>query len=128
MAGEIKVKDWFVGRIAVPAGFNLINNIEFIEKETEKAYRVRMVIESCDGESEMSIMVWVPKSCTQTAEEYEAESKEYIDRFEAGKEKYAKLVEWAKAQGVKGVRVGLRKSTIIAKIEALGLAVPAEVA
>lgn len=128
MVGEMKVKDWFVGKIATPVGFHLINNIEFIEKETEKAYRVRMVIESCDGESERSIMVWVPKSCTQTAEEYESESKERTARFEAGKEKYAKLVEWAKAQGVKGVRVGLRKSTIIAKIEALGLTVPAEVA
>lgn len=124
----MRVKDWFVKKIEIPYGFHLINDIECIEKETEKAYYVRMTIETNDGEHERTLRTWVPKSCTQTAEEYEAEAKENEDRFEAGKERYARLVEWAKAQGVKGVRIGMRKVTILGKIEALGLTVPAEVA
>lgn len=124
----MRIKDWFVKKIVIPCGFHLINDIECIEKETEKAYFVRMTIETNDGEHERSFNTWVPKSCTQTVEEYETEAKERADRFEAGKERYAKLVEWAKAQGVKGVRVGMRKATILGKIEALGLTVPVEVA
>lgn len=128
MAAEMRVKDWFVGKIEVRAGWHLVNYIYQIEKETEKAYYVAMEVIRNDGECESMIRTWVPKSCTQTVEEYEAERAQAVARFEAGKEKYSKLVEWAKTQGVKGVRVGLKKDTILAKIAEAGLVAPVEVA
>ena len=74
-----------------------------------------------NGEYESCKSVWVPKSCTMTKEEYEATLIEEKKRFEEGKVAYEKLVAWAKDQGVKGVRVGLRKETILKKINEAGL-------
>lgn len=128
MSTGMKIKDWFVKKIETPRGYYLINEIEQIEKETEKALYVMVHIESVDGERECLFRTWVPKSCVETFEEYEAERTQAVARFEAGKEKYAMLVDWAKAQGVKGIRVGLKKDTILAKIAAAGLVAPVEVA
>lgn len=77
---------------------------------------------------------WLPKSHTSANEGYvhgmsgwlakkhgystnEGENAKE-ERFNAGKEKYAKLLAEAKAIGVKGVRVGMRAKTIIEKIAA----------
>lgn len=120
----MRVKNWFVKKIETPRGFYLINHIENVEKETEKALYVMMMIESADGEHETTFRTWVPKACVQTYEEYEAEIEAEKQRFEAGKDAYNRLVEWAKAQGVKGVRVGLKKDTILAKVAAAGLVAP----
>lgn len=96
-----------------------------IVNETEKAYRV--VCSSDYG----TVTIWVPKSCTMTEEEWEAEqaaemerSRRYFQRMEEGRERLEKLIAWAKEQGVKGVRIGLRKATVLKKIEEAGLVAP----
>lgn len=127
MAAELRIKNWFVKKIEVPYGFHLVNYIMQTEKETEKALYVAMEIVSNDGECERIFRTWVPKACVQTEEEYQAEVEAEIARFEAGKDRYNRLVEWAKMHGVKGIRVGLRKDTILAKIKDAGLVAPVEV-
>lgn len=43
--------------------------------------------------------------------------KQREKRFEAGKKSYNQLIEQAKSMGIKGVRVGMRRSTIERKIK-----------
>lgn len=118
----IYIKEWFFNKIQ-----NEHRNIHFlydevqIVKETEKAYMVCIDYTTVNGEYESCKSVWVPKSCTMTKEEYEATLIEEKKRFEEGKAAYEKLIAWAKDQGVKGVRVGLRKETILKKINEAGL-------
>lgn len=56
-----------------------------------------------------------------TNEEYQRKQA----KFEEGKNKYDKLVEWAKSQGLK-VRNKMKKTTILSAIQKAGLEVPAE--
>lgn len=116
----MKVKDWFLAK-------NLNSDQQFIVrvaddmwvmKETEKA--VLLIADSDYGK----VQFWCPKSCVISDEEYEEQIKAEIARVEAGGKKLAKLIEWAKEQGVKGVRKGMRKVTVLAKIEAAGLVAP----
>ena len=100
-----------------------------IVKETEKAYQILLTL----GLNESDVKTWVPKSCTLQTEaefaeelakvaEYEAKKQE---RFEAACKAYRDLIAYAQAMGVKGVREGLRKDTIIAKMEKAGVPLPA---
>ena len=103
----------------------------FVCKETEKAFQVIVFVKN------NSFNCWVPKSCTvatflemneeakneiKRQEEYEARRQE---RFEAACKKYAELIAYAKANGVRGVREGLRRETIERKIVNAGLPLPA---
>ena len=54
----------------------------------------------------------------KTAKELEQEAAQEA-RFEAGCKAYEELLARAKALGIKGVRVGMRKATIEAKIAAM---------
>ena len=56
----------------------------------------------------------------------EERQEKRIKRFEEGQRKYNELIEFAKENKVKGVRVGWRKETIINKIKDAGLDIPAE--
>lgn len=93
--------------------------------ETEKAWKMVFDTESLDGEHDVSFTSWVPKSVAETKKEYEKrvdkEIRESEKRYEKGKKRYAKMIEFAKSNGVKGVRIGLRKETILEKIKKAGL-------
>lgn len=116
----MKVKDWFLAK-------TLNSNQQFIvsvaddiwvSRETEKA--VLLIADSDYGK----IQFWCPKKCVVTDEEYQAEREAEIAKVKAGGERLAKLVEWAKENGVKGVRKGMRKVTVLKKIQEAGLAAP----
>ena len=114
MTKNIYIKKWFMAK-------NNINELrvitpEMIVRETEKAILVNFDL---DGKREM----WIPKSCTMTADEYIAENDEDEDRMAAGLERNQMLLEQAKAAGVKGVRKGMRTATIIEKMKAAGIEV-----
>ena len=47
--------------------------------------------------------------------------KASLKKYNEGKTKYDKLIKFAKENNVKGVRVGLRKDTIIAKLKDKGI-------
>lgn len=109
------IKDWFLRK-------NFSQNERYaiqcademkIERETEKAILVKWNTEWG------FIKRWVPKSCFYTVAEIEAEA----EKINQGLEKYEKLVEWAKSQGLK-VRSRMKKSTILAIISEAGLEAP----
>jgi hypothetical protein len=119
------IKDWFAGKIELPYGFALWNRELEVEKETEKAYYGAVEIETVDGEYSKVWHVWVPKKCTMTCADAEEEQEKFERAMRDGLKYNEKLVEFAKANGIKGIRTGLRTVTLIAKIEAAGFTVPA---
>lgn len=119
--GKIYIKEWFANKIDLGYGKRLASTEGTIEKETEKAYLLVVEWYSADGEYEGYSKTWCPKSCTMTAEEYEAEQEAEAKRFNDGCDRYNKMIEFAKANGIKGIRVGLRRATIEKKIADAGL-------
>lgn len=118
----IYIKEWFFNKIKGEyRNLHFFDGAVRINKETEKAYQVFIEYTTIDGECDGEKLVWVPKSCTLTVEEYRKEAEAEEKRFEDGKAAYEKLVAWAKENGVKGVRVGMRKATILDKIKKAGL-------
>lgn len=119
---KVMVKDWFFNKMQDEAcGLHLIHTAALVLEETAKAYKLEMVATTYDGEYETTKAMWCPKSCTLTEDEYKADEQAQLDRFQAGCEAYDKLISFAKDNGVKGVRKGMRKATILAKVEAAGL-------
>ena len=109
---QIIVKSWFLAK-------NFTENERFaisvsdlsIEKETEKAVFIKAT-------SDYGVIkFWCPKSCLTTNEEQSQAIENKINRYEA-------LINWCKANNVKGVRTKMRVETIKAKIEAAGLEMP----
>lgn len=122
---KIAVKEWFLNKAMAeskPAyAMAPFGNSFDIVRETEKAYLLSYETETIDGERDITVSFWCPKSCTMTEEEAAAEGKAKAQRFMEGKERYAKLIEYAKANGIKGIRTGMRKETVLAKIRTAGL-------
>lgn len=118
---KIVIKDWFENKLDLGYGKRLANKVADVVKETEKAYLINVDWESLDGEFDGVQNVWIPKSATMTLEEADAEEKAQEARFKEGCDRYNKMIQFAKANGIKGIRVGLRKETILAKIEKAGL-------
>ena len=119
---KVMVKDWFFNKMQDEAcGLHLIHTAALVLEETAKAYKLEMVATTYDGEFETTKAMWCPKSCTLTEEEYKEEKQAQVDRFQSGCEAYDKLLAFAKDNGIKGVRKGMRKATILAKVEAAGL-------
>ena len=113
---NIIIKDWFLEknfseheRYAIS-----VSDIEIL-KETEKAYLLKFISEFGKVEK------WIPKACIKTNEEIKAER----EQAENNLNKYEKLVEWAKQNGLK-VRNRMKKTTIITIIKNAGLEVPSE--
>lgn len=115
----IVVKDWFISQKADevlrrPFETFLPGAAEAkILKESEKAYFVAMDYTTIDGERDGVKRFWVPKSVTMTKMEYDAAKK---SRFE----EYDRVLNFAKSKGIKGVRSGMKKSTLLNKIRAAG--------
>jgi len=113
------IKEWFLyekftdgERYAIS-----ISDEPIILKETEKAVYVKFV--SDWG----TIKTWIPKSCIYSEEEL----AEIRKRFEANMDKYEKLVEWAKNQGLK-VKRRMKKTTVLRIIADANLEIPTELA
>ena len=118
---EVYIKDWFFNKIKYEERNFYIPGGKFqILSETEKAYKVSMDMVSLDGEYETVKSRWIPKSATMSIKEYEAYEKQTEQRFEEGKNRYDKALSFAKSKGVKGVRKGMKKTTILKKIHDAG--------
>ena len=116
---EVWVKDWFRDKIDLPAYALPPKKVTIIE-ERGKAYKVFVDTETRDGERSVHFERYVPKSVVETDKQHRAAEKAADKRYETGVQKYAKMIEFAKSHGVKGVREGLRKDTILKKLKAAG--------
>lgn len=117
----IVIPEWKLEEIRDRYGNNgFVDDIIGVVRETEKAVCVRLVWAYCSTVSR-TIEVWMPKSCLKTKEEIQAEQEAAEKRFNDACNRYYELIEWCKANGVKGVRSGMRKETIMNKIKAAGL-------
>lgn len=117
--GTDAIKEWFRAKLNIPNHAIFPSKAQIVE-ESEKAWKLDMDTETLDGERDLHYTRWVPKSAVMTPKEIEKADKEQQLRFETGKAKYEKMVAFAKERGVKGVREGLRKETILKKLRQAG--------
>ncbi len=116
----MQVKNWFINEKFNQQEAYVISVSELtVIDETEKA--VKIYADSDYG----YLKFWCPKSCIITDEEIAKQEEELNKKFQKGLEYNKSLVEFAKSNGIKGVREGLRTVTLIEKIKAAGLEVPA---
>lgn len=112
------VKDWFLSKtLTEQERYAYKIGSAYITRETEKAVLVK-----CDTKYG-ALSFWCPKSCLKE----ENEKENLVKSFEDGLKYNERLLAFAKLNNVKGVRKGLRTQTIIEKIQASGLEVPARV-
>lgn len=123
MNETVYIQKWFMSKIRAQFNGNYFFNTRMAEvvRETEKAYQVFIECGRIDGEWDGDKLIWVPKKCTMTEEEYQAEQAAAEKRFEDGCKAYDQLLAFAKEHGVKGVRSGMRKSTIEQKMREAGV-------
>ena len=119
------MKEWFYKKTIREDYWN--NHYCEVIRETEKAFQVQVFTNGSYCQK-----TWTPKSCClMSVEEYEkaiaeAETKQKEweakrqERFEAACKAYNDLIAYANANGVK-VRSGMRKETILRKMEAAGV-------
>lgn len=119
---KVYIKDWFFNKMKAENNYlYLFSNAVEVIGETEKAYKVSVEYCTLDGECDGYKKMWCPKSCTMTEDEFNAEQEEKEARFQDGCNAYEAMIKFAKENGVKGVRKGMKKVTILAKICNAGL-------
>lgn len=128
---DLKVKDWFQNKIELPNYVMHPRHSELhwggmtILEKRPKAIKVGFTLETLDGERDIHLKRWIPKSALESRKAYQKAEQERekasLKKYNEGKTKYDKLIKFAKENNVKGVRVGLRKDTIIAKLKDKGI-------
>lgn len=114
------VKKWF--SFDLPNTVLQPNIVDIIgESASGKAWYVVIDTWSKDGEVDFTFRRYMPKAAAMSRGEVELQIKEQEKRIQKGKKRYDKLVAFAKSKGVKGVRVGLRKETILKKLKDQGI-------
>lgn len=117
---EVHRAEWF--NFDLPSYAMQPYNVKIIgESDSGKAWKVDIETESLSGEHDLYFTRFMPKSAVVTKSQMEAQRKAERKRYEQGKQKYSAMVKFAKENGVKGVREGLRKETILEKIKKAGL-------
>ena len=120
-SNTVYLKNWFFNK-KYTCGYE--THECFILQETEKALKVACYVNAYRQ------VIWVPKSCVLwSAEDRDADAVNYEaeqqKRWEDACKAYKELVAYAQKMGVKGVREGLRKDTIIEKMKQAGVEIPA---
>ena len=85
-----------------------------VEKETEKAVLVKW------NTDYGFVTLWTPKSIMVTEEEAKAEAEKKIQNFKAAEERYNKMINFAKENGL-AVRNKMKKVTVMEMIKKAGL-------
>lgn len=112
-------KSWFRANLTDHERFVLsISDAPVLAGETEKA--VKLAFDSDFGKT----YLWAPKSALLSPADWDAADARRYAAFS----RYDRLVAWAKENGIKGVRKMMKKTTIIKKVIAAGMTVPAELA
>lgn len=119
---RIYLPKWFRDRERIYEDY-----IEAVKIETEKAVLVTLHGWDSDRQREGYRDIWVPKSILKTqaelkadAESFRAKEKEREKRMADGLKRNQQLLEKARSLGVKGVRKGMKTSTLLKKIKDAG--------
>lgn len=116
----VQVADWFtfdLPNYAIqPKRVTIVG-----ESKSGKAYKVDIDTETIDGERALYYTKFIPKAAVKTQEQVEYEYIQATERFNRGKKRYENMLKYAKEKGVKGVRKGMRKETILKKMEEAGI-------
>lgn len=91
------------------------------ESKSGKAYKVDIDTETIDGERDLYYTKFIPKSAVKTKKQVEYEDRQATKRFNRGKKRYENMLKYAREKGVKGVRKGMRKETILKKMKEAGI-------
>lgn len=116
----LHIKDWKMNEIKRNFNGGYLEEINGIVRETEKAVCMSIVWGYTSNLTRTE-NVWVPKSALMTDEEYAAENAAAQKRYDDGCDRYQKIVDFCKANGVKGARTGLKTATLMQKIKEAGL-------
>lgn len=123
--GELKigdtavVDDWF--KFDLPNYAMQPKKVTIVGESTSgKAWKVDIETESKSGEHDLYFTRYAPKKALISQQESTNRIKQAQDRIDTGKQKYNDMVDFAKSKGIKGVRVGLKKDTILKKIKEAG--------
>lgn len=111
------VKEWIVRKNLNEQEAYAVSEILFegdVIRETEKAYY--LLFDTNYGH----IKMWAPKSQCYDEEARREMEREEEKRFEEGCKRYEKLLSFCKENGLK-VRKGMRKATLLKKVEEAGL-------
>lgn len=119
----MKIKDWKIDEVARNNNGGFLVSVDGVERETEKAYLLCLTW-GYSSNLEKRINIWCPKSATMTDEEFENDKEAYAKRCDDGLAYNKSLVDFAKANGIKGVRAGLKTATLLNKIALAGLTAP----
>lgn len=117
-------KEWYVSQLKGQYGYGYFEDLRIIG-ETEKAVKF-MARYGYEPDLEKTIFFWVPKSAIISNEEATKILADKIEKQQARFDRYAKILEFAKSNGVKGVRNKMRLNSILIKIEDAGLELPEE--
>lgn len=124
IGSEIHIQDWF--KYDNPHyAFRRDSGQIVGESDSGKAWKVGIHTETVDGERDIYIERWMPKKAVISNEQYYYEREQWeLKRekaFKKGEKKYSKMIDFAKQNNVKGVRVGMKKETVLEKIRKAGL-------
>ncbi|POD46302.1 hypothetical protein BKM15_26025 [Pseudomonas syringae pv. syringae] len=110
-AEVIAIKDWFLNKNFDRNEAYTLQTASFvIMKQTEKAYQLKAVTDFG------SLVFWVPKSVCLNQEQFNADFDAKMAQVSKGLDRNLKLVEEAKALGIKGIRKGMKTKTLEKKI------------
>lgn len=121
---DLKVKDWFLRKINTPdyAMDASLSELRYggirVLENRPKAIKAGFTVETLDGEHDIHLSRWIPKSALESRRKYEVEAEA---RYRNYQNKYSAAIEFAKKNNIKGVRRGLKKATILRKIKENGL-------
>lgn len=117
------IKEWFLEK-----NFNSneryvielaeMNDELLVIQETEKAVQFKAI--SDFGE----LKFWCPKSCIYTEEEAIEEMQKKSSALKRGLSYNETLLALAKENGIKGVRKGMKTTTLIKKLASAGIDIP----
>lgn len=117
---DVHRADWF--QFDLPSYAAQPYSVKIIgESASGKAWKVDIETESISGEHDLNFTRFMPKSAAVTKAQRAAQQKAERKKYEQGKKKYSAMLKFAKENGVKGVREGLKKETILEKIKKAGL-------
>ena len=116
---KIAIPYWFISKnLTRTQSDAIIGERMTVEKETEKAVLVKW------NTDYGFVTLWTPKSIIVTEEEAKAEAKaeaeKKIQNFKAAEERYNKLINFAKENGL-AVRNKMKKVTVMEMIKKAGL-------